>query len=33
MKSRIDIDIDIDIDLITEIAFVVVNGNEYIMDT
>lgn len=29
MKSRIDIDIDID--LITEIAFVVVNGNEYIM--
>lgn len=29
MKSRIDIDID----LITEIAFVVVNGNEYIMDT
>lgn len=31
MKSRIDIDIDID--LITEIAFVVVNGNEYIMDT
>lgn len=27
MKSRIDIDID----LITEIAFVVVNGNEYIM--
>ena len=31
MKSRIDIDIDID--LITEIAFVVINGNEYIMDT
>lgn len=29
MKSRIDIDID----LITEIAFVVINGNEYIMDT
>lgn len=27
MKSRIDIDID----LITEIAFVVVNGNEYMM--